>query len=172
MRIVQLSVLLVFLPLVVAAEEYLPTPYTAEQIRDAWVEGFELMTRKRSAGGETYTLTRVFAATEDRFSMYEVEVDKNGRPKTQGQKARYNGTWVELRDHARFPAARASRERAEWDTPLGNLEGWLYRVEGEGGMTEFFFADDLPGPPVVYRRQGDGLDGFVAEQVSRRVLPE
>ena len=82
----------------------------------------------------------------------------------------YAGTWEELRLHARFPAARASRQRAERDTPLGTFAGWLYRVQGEEGITELFFADDLPGPPVIYGRQGEGLDGFLAEQVKREVV--
>jgi hypothetical protein len=39
-------------------------------------------------------------------------------------------------------------------------------------MTEFFFADGMPGPPVVYRREGEGLEGFIAEQISREIRPQ
>jgi hypothetical protein len=62
------------------AEEYLPTPYTTEEIRDAWVEGFEVTTRTRSAVGEMLTLTRVVAWSEVGFGMVEIELDAQGRP--------------------------------------------------------------------------------------------
>jgi hypothetical protein len=60
--------------------EYLPTPYTADEIRDAWVEGFEVTTRTRSAAGETFSRTRVEAWSEKGFAMVEREVDSQGRP--------------------------------------------------------------------------------------------
>jgi hypothetical protein len=130
----------------------------------------EVTTRRRSAAGETYSLTRVETWSEKGFAMVEREVDAQGRPAPGAGGVHYAGTWEELRLHARFPAATASRERAERDTSLGTLAGWLYRVQGEDGVTEFFFADDLPGPPVIYGRQGEGLDGFIAEQVKRQVV--
>ena len=162
--------LLALLVVPLAADEILPTPYTAEEVRDAWVEGFEVTTRTRSAEGEIYSRTRVIAWSETGFGLVEIQVDERGRP-LKRDVSRYTGTWEELRAHALFPVSRASRERTEWDTPLGQLEGWLYLVRGEEGTMEFFFADDLPGPPVVSRRQGEGLDGFIAEQISREVKP-
>lgn len=158
--------LLTLLGAPLATEEYLPTPFSAEEIRDVWVEGFEVTTRTRSAEGEVYSRTRVIAWSEDGFGMVEIQVDEQGRPQERNV-SQYTGTWDELRSHALFPVSIASRERAERETPLGHLEGWLYRVRGGEGTTEFFFADDFPGPPVVYRRQGEGLDGFVAEQILR-----
>lgn len=162
------------LPILALAEhetEYLPTPYTAEEIRDAWVEGFEVTTRTRSAAGETYSQTRVVAWTEKGFAIVDKELDAQGRERPGAGGTHYSGTWEELRLHARFPASSATREREVRETPLGQLEGWLYKVQGEEGLTEFFFADNLPGPPVVYSREGHGLDGFVAEQIERRVHP-
>jgi hypothetical protein len=102
--------------------------------------------------------------------MVEKEVDAQGRAAPGAGGTHYTGTWEELRLHARFPASRATRERHERETSLGRLEGWLYKVRSEEGVTEFFFADDLPGPPVIYGRQGEGLDGFIAEQVKREVV--
>ena len=163
--------LLALIPLaipLVAEEEFLPTPYTAEQIRDAWVQEFEVTTRPRSAAGEVYSRTTVEAWTEQGFAMSEITVDDQGRPAPGEEVAHYTGTWEDLRDHAKFPVSTATRARADRDTPLGHLEGWLYRVQGAKGVTEYFFADDLPGPPVVYRREGEGLEGFVAEQVLRK----
>ena len=156
-------------PLVLAAEDYLPTPYTAEEIRDAWVEGFEVLTRTRTGEKETFSKTRVVSSTEEGFLMFEVATDETGSPLPGAEMPRYRGTWEELRDHARFSTDRATRERATWETPLGRLEGWLYSVEGEEGVTEFFFADGMPGPPVIYRQQREDAEGFVSEQLSRGV---
>lgn len=155
-----------------AEEEFLPTPYTADEIRDAWVAGFEVLTRTRAAAGVVYSLTRVVQSSDEGFTMVEVEATESGRAKEGADPTRYSGTWDELRDHARFPTSRATRQRTERDTPLGRLEGWLYLVEGDDGVTEFFFADGLAGPPVVYRRQGAGPSDFVSEQMSRSVRPE
>ena len=148
------------------AEDYLPTPYTAEQIRDAWQVGFEVTTRTQSADGLVFSRTKVLEWSEEGFRMSDRAVSEAGVP-TDEEVSYYSGSWAELRDHARFPVAKSSRERVQRDAPLGNLEGWLYRVQGEDSESEFFFADGLPGPPVVYRQIGPDGGGFVAEQVAR-----
>jgi hypothetical protein len=147
-------------------EEFLPTPYTAEEIRDAWRVGFEVTTRVRAAEGETYSRTRVLEWTEEGFRMSEQAVDAAGAS-AGDEESFYSGTWVELRDHARFRTSSATRERVERDTPLGRLEGWIYRVRSDDGESEFFFADGLPGPPVDYAKTRAGENVFIAEQVSR-----
>ena len=148
------------------AEDYLPTPYTAEQIRDAWQVGFEVTTRTQTVDGLAYSRTKVLEWSEEGFRMSDRAVSEGGTP-LDDVVSYYSGTWAELRDHARFPVATTARQRLNRDTPLGNLEGWLYRVRGEDGESEFFFADGLPGPPVVYRKSIGDKDEILAEQISR-----
>jgi hypothetical protein len=65
--------------------------------------------------------------------------------------------WSELRDHASFEAAKATRARAECRSQLGALPGWRYLVPQADGTTwAMCFADATPGPPVDYevRREG------------------
>lgn len=61
--------------------------------------------------------------------------------------------------------ARAFRS----ETPLGELEGWLYTVSDPttGTVTEFFFADGLPGAPVFVHVLKDGEIVEIFEQIER-----
>lgn len=78
-------------------------------------------------------------------------------------------TWVELRGHASFPAAIATREWTVRETALGTFEGWLYRVEEDGTreVNELFFASALPGAPVHITTFDDGDEVFELEQLER-----
>ena len=126
-----------------------------------------MTTQVRTTDGESYSRTEVLEWSEEAFRMSERAVSADGEL-IDDQVSFYSGTWAELRDHAKFPVSTTTRERAERDTPLGRLKGWLYSLSGEGGESEFFFADGLPGPPVIYRKSDLGAGDFVAEQVSRR----
>ena len=45
----------------------------------------------------------------------------------------------------------------------------MYRVEGKDDtLSEIFFADAFPGPPVVYLQQKAGQTSFRVEQLERR----
>ena len=104
--------------------------------------------------------------SEDGMTFTDQPLGEGGAP--QGEVTRGKATWSELRDHALFPAATARRERAERDTALGKLAGWLYTVPcGEGCASEFFFADATPGSPVDYSQTRDGQLQMRAEVVER-----
>lgn len=133
-----------------SADEKLPTPYRAEQIRDAFQEGLWIVTRTWTPEGESYSRLTVEAWSEEGATFGDRPVDASGNAvadKTVG-----DATWEQLRDHASFPTGSASRERHSEETALGSLEGWLYRVDSpDGGHASFFFADDFPGPPILYQ---------------------
>jgi hypothetical protein len=126
-------------------------PFTAEQIRDEMVLGFEARVRMWTPGGEEVTRWRVVEADPQSVGIEYVNLDGDGQPIGEPQVQRSD--WVELRNHASFPADRATRVRAARQTALGNLYGWLYTVRDEkaGTVTEYFFADSLPGAPVHMR---------------------
>ena len=147
---------------------HLPTPYTAEDIRDAWVVGLTVDTRLETAKGESFSRTVVTQWTEEQAHMTDQPLDAGRQP--SGDAASFQLTWVDLQNHARFPTEMATRKRVTWPTPLGSLEGWLYTVRhGDDDHAEFFFADDYPGPPVVYLRRTDGEVVMRAEIVARTV---
>lgn len=160
-----------------AAEEpaeaaILERPFTAEQIRDEWMPGFRLVMR-RSTPGETRlerwtVLTADAEGVEIEFAAIAEDGAVSGEPVVQ------RSTWLELRDHASFPAAGASREWTRRDTALGALEGWLYRIPEEGpeAVSEFFFVPALPGAPVQMKSfQGEQVV-LELEQVERSRPPQ
>lgn len=147
--------------------EHWPTPYTAEQIRDAWYEGFWLETEIVTAEGSSFERTVVTAHSPGQVTLRVTVFDGAHQP--LGEPVDVVATWEELRLHAEFPRARADRTRHRAETPLGPVEGYLYRVDGErdGEVREYFFSRDHPGPPVQYRTIRDGEVLFAAGQVAR-----
>jgi hypothetical protein len=133
----------------------LPTPYTTEQIRDAWQPGLSVEMRVIAAGGESRRRLTVVSATPDAVVIREESVAANGaasEPPTES-----SARWSELRDHALFEASKATRERAECRSQLGAMPGWRYVVpQADGSTVTMCFADATPGPPVEYEAARDG----------------
>ncbi|MEM7048183.1 MAG: hypothetical protein AAF604_00925 [Acidobacteriota bacterium] len=150
------------------ASETLPTPYTAEQIREAWVPGLVVVSRVEASGQTILTRTEVIAADSEQVTLSAQQTDPDGN--YLPEVAEHKASWTELRDHARFPADRAERRRQRRETPLGELDGWLYEVDhGDGSRGSFFFADDYPGSPVVFVQYHGKAATMLSEQIERRV---
>jgi hypothetical protein len=145
----------------------LPTPFTAEQIRDEWIEGFQLVMRRQDADGEHLERWRVVEWDSEGVSIESVSIDGLGELITEPTVQRSG--WTELRDHASFPADRTTRNRESRQTLLGDFDGWLYTVEDseQGTMSRFFFADSLPGAPVHFDVVKDGSVLMELEQMER-----
>jgi hypothetical protein len=142
-------------------------PFSAEEIRNEWVVGFTLKVRRWTADAEAFETWTVVDADADGVDIESALLDPSGEPVSESAVQR--STWVQLRDHASFPADRATREAVTRDTPLGELGGWLYSVGDPSGgvVTEFFFADDLPGAPVTVHVLKDDAVVEIFEQVER-----
>lgn len=142
-------------------------PFSAEQIREEWVEGLELRVRRVTPEGETIERWKVVEADTDGATIEKTTVDTEGR--IIGETRAQHSAWTELRDHASFPAAGSSRRRTVENTPLGKLEGWLYTIPDEtaGTVSEFFFASSLPGAPVRLRVFENGRTVYLLEQLER-----
>jgi hypothetical protein len=133
----------------------LPTPYSAEQIRDAWQPGRVVEMRTTSAEGVSTDRMTVLSATPESVTMRRESLDASGALREPAGEV--TATWTELRDHELFDAATATRERAECKSQLGALPGWRYVVSGpEGRSLAMCFADATPGPPVEYQRSRGG----------------
>jgi hypothetical protein len=124
--------------------------------------------RRRTPDEETLERWRVVSADQDGVEIEFTAVDCRGGE--IGEPIIRRSAWTELRDHASYPAATATRTREGRVTKLGDLEGWLYTVEdpGQGTVSELFFADALPGAPVQMKvRQGDDVV-IELEQIARQ----
>jgi len=152
------------------AEEFLPTPYTAEQIGEIWKQGYTTTMKVWTPQGETVSVTTVDSWSREEIKTSAQELDPSGSP--VGDKEVGSSSWEALRDHAKFPAPLSKRERASRQIELGELEGWLYTVNHEDGrVSEFFFADDFPGPPVWFSQTKDGETLFRAETIEVTTAP-
>jgi len=145
----------------------LDRPFTADQIRDEWNEGFELRIRRWTPTAEIFEVWTVVSADADGVDIESKAVDATGAP--IGEARVQTSTWAQLRDHASFPVDRATRDSVGRETPLGELQGWLYTVSDPSGgsVTEFFFAKTLPGAPVFVHVLSDGEVVEIFEQVER-----
>jgi hypothetical protein len=145
----------------------LDRPFTADQIRDEWIEGFEIRVRRWTPTAEAFEVWTVVGADSDGVEIESKTMDEAGV--TVGEAHVQTSTWVQLRDHESFPVDRATRESVSRETPLGELQGWLYTVSDPSGgsVTEFFFAEILPGAPVFVHVRSDGEIVEIFEQVER-----
>lgn len=172
-RLVVLALAFACLSLPVPAGEppaMLETPYTAEQIRDAWREGFSIIVRTRDVDGEHFARHAVTSWSPERVALSMQPTDAAGA--ALGEASPMSATWEELRQHALFPAAQTTRERATRETAVGSLQGWLYRVRKDDGTeAEFFFGDTTAGMPVQFGRKRAGQWISQSEQVARTPAP-
>ncbi len=145
----------------------LARPFTAEEIRDEWIPGLRILMRRTTPEGTQLERWTVMAAdnegAEIEYALIADDASVDGEPQVN------RSTWVELRDHASFSAARSSRDWVGRSTPLGDFEGWLYRVEEPEAATvqEYFFVPDLPGAPVQMRILEGETTVFELEQTAR-----
>lgn len=129
------------------AAAMLPTPYTAEQIREAWQPGFSVEMRTIEAGAESRRRMTVLSATSEAGVVRSESFAANGKPSEPPSD--FTASWSQLRDHALFEATKAKRVRAECRSQLGLMPGWRYIApQANGDTLTMCFADATPGPPV------------------------
>ena len=141
-------------------------PFTADEIRDEWVEGFRLLIRRTTPVAVKIERWTVISADDEDAEIEYAILDEDNNV---SESAVRGTTWVELRDHASFPAATANREWVTRSTGLGTYDGWLYRVTGGGGavVEEYFFVPSLPGAPLEMKILDGDTTVFTLEQMAR-----
>ena len=109
----------------------------------------------------------VVAADDEGVEIEKATIADDGS--VEGEPPVSRSSWIELRDHASFPAAHSTRDWVNRSTALGEFEGWLYRVADPSAATvqEFFFVASLPGAPVQMQiLEGEAIV-FELEQTAR-----
>lgn len=124
----------------------LPTPFTAEEIRDATGAGKLIRLLLEGPDGplgehiNRFRDTDAEGATLDRWAPEDPNAVVSDRV-----------TWTELQGHAAFDADTTSVSTVALSTPLGDLT--CRRYDTEDGV--FWFSIAHPGMPVQY--ESDGL---------------
>jgi hypothetical protein len=142
-------------------------PFTADDIREEWVPGLRLLMRRSFPEDTVIERWTVKAADDEGADIEFAVIADDGS--VEGEPSVVRSSWVELRDHASFPAAHSIREWVSRSTMLGDFEGWLYRVVEPDTtvINEFFFVPELPGAPVQMRIIEGETVVFELEQTAR-----
>lgn len=138
--------------------EMAPTPFTADQIRDACPAGRRIVFKVEEPGKPVVHRTIEFVKSD--ASGADLKITMTDAAGAQLGADTSHATWEELRTHALFPKSAVRIEEKQFTTPLGTFEGLVYTVtEGEGAnaeVTTFCFAKSLPGPPLLFVTEKGG----------------
>ncbi|MEZ4241143.1 MAG: hypothetical protein R3F59_34285 [Myxococcota bacterium] len=102
--------------------------------------------------GPVVTVHRTEATAADAQGVTFAESVDGGPPQPAAHR------WTELRDHASFPIAGTTWVDEPVTVPLGTFAARRYTVHDGAQTTDFWFAPELPGPPVkLEARAGDAV---------------
>lgn len=136
--------------------DHLPTPFSADQIRDASEIGRQVRVRDEVLGeSPTFRQITVVAADAAEGTREVVAIDASGEligPPTLGA-----STWLELQEHASKPADRTVVTVEDLELTWGTERCWLYVVLDGADETRFWFARSMPGMPVRVEAWTNGV---------------
>jgi hypothetical protein len=123
-----------------ASSDTYPTPYSAEEIRDATRPGRAYTWRVEVSGKAAVERTVAFT-----------RVDAEGAEIT-GDGVAQRVTWEELRKHAEFPRALVTTREETVTVPAGTYDCVVYVIAdpAAGETSTFYFAKAMPGAPVLF----------------------
>lgn len=135
--------------------DHLPTPFSAAQIRDACRVGRLIRIRTQTPGeAPTYREVRYRAADAQRATQAFTPTDADGQP--IGPTVLRESTWLDLQGHASQPAEHTTLEETTLELSWGTEACWRYDRTDGAEETRFWFAQRLPGMPVVVESWVDG----------------
>jgi hypothetical protein len=136
--------------------DHLPTPFSAEQIREGCPAGRTIRIREETPG-EPPTFRRIrFVEVDPDGAVQEFQaIDDQGRP--SGEPSRRRSTWLDLQQHASQPSDVTTVEEVALTLPFGAFDCWLYTVRAPEAELRFWFAKALAGMPVQVEESIDGL---------------
>lgn len=136
-----------------------PFPYTAAEIREANPPGSVRVYRMESRGRSfVQKMSFLEPMVAGKARIRTERASEKGAPLSKAETT--EAEWVELRDHASFPAARTVRTEERIEVPAGTFDCWLYTIRSEErgvkATARFWFARGEPGPPVRMETEQDG----------------
>ena len=128
-----------------------PTPYSAEQIRDAYPSGTVSRMRiatESESDGVVVQVTQ-FVGSDAVGTTIREFFERDGERVSTVSNQRVS--WVQLREHARFDAATTTRSVAAVTVPAGSYQCLLFEWRDPAHqdlVLRLYFAHGLAGPPV------------------------
>ncbi|MFF2272791.1 hypothetical protein ACFVTX_10990 [Agromyces sp. NPDC058136] len=130
----------------------LPTPFTAAEIRAASGSGKTIRLEVELPDGDRFERVNRFTELDDEgATLSQWRLDGDGA--VDGPVTSERVTWLELQEHAAFPAEHTTRGAEVLELPIGRVECVRFEVEhGEehANASRFWFALEHPGMPVRY----------------------
>ncbi|HQO19764.1 MAG TPA: alpha/beta hydrolase [Acidobacteriota bacterium] len=127
---------------------FAPTPFSADQIRKALPKGSLVKLWNETPDGPPTVITfRFLGGTKQNARLETTITDVKGD--TLGPPDKSAPSWRELQSHASYPENSTRIEQGKIRTFRGDLDCWLYEVREGGKVTRYWFAKELPGPPVL-----------------------
>ena len=139
--------------------DHAPTPFSAEQIRAGSPRGRKIVYQVETFGQQVVYQTMTFVTVSETEAVVEsVTTGMDG--KRIGSKRMSTGKWEDFQAHASFPAAQTVITKESFTVPAGTFDCWRYDVtlskEGKTNVQKYWFAVDVPGPPVCFEESADG----------------
>ena len=133
----------------------LPTPFTADEIREGCPDGRLIRLLVEVDGQEPFIRTNHFIDGDDEGSTLESQrLALDGTPISDRESTRV--TWRQLQAHASFPADTTTRTEETLDIEIGSLECLRYTAVDGSEVSTFWFARSMPGMPVRYQAEAGG----------------
>lgn len=132
-----------------------PRLFTVEQLRAGTPQGRVIELRIEAAGKPTIIDRWDFVAVDEvGATIRSVTRDEAGAVIAEDVGT---STWAELHAHGAFPAATTTVEDGvDLSVPAGTFMTRLYTVTDGDTTRRFWFAVDLPGPPVQFTTEQGG----------------
>lgn len=137
--------------------DHLPTPFTADEIREGCQPGRTVRSLVEEANEPPYFhVTRFVRATAEGAEQESWDEELDGRPR--GEPRRRSSTWLEFQQHASFPAANTEVSEEETEFPAGRFATLRYTQREGPVVRSFWFARVAPGMPLRYEEwDGEAL---------------
>lgn len=135
--------------------DHLPTPFSADQIRDGFEVGRVISLREEEPDAEPgYRQIRFVQADAEGAIHAFTNTDADGVP--IGPTVDRRSTWLQLQGHASQPADRTTCEEVTIELSWGPEPCWKYVVTEADRETRYWFAERMPGMPVVVESREHG----------------
>jgi hypothetical protein len=143
----------------------LPTPFSADEIRQGCPPGRTVRTLVVRAGQDPYVhVARFLTGDEDGGDQEFWNETPDGNRLTETETG--HSAWRELQGHASMPADRTTVTEEEIEIPAGRFACLRYTRTDEDGVGTFWFAKSAPGMPLKFERQVEGTTVFSSTTLS------
>ncbi|MCK5221471.1 MAG: hypothetical protein KAR14_07820, partial [Candidatus Aminicenantes bacterium] len=145
-----------------------PTPFSAEEIRETCQTSTIKYLLEMKGREDTYQITEFINISKTGSYFNTTTTDKNG--KVLSRRRKNYAKWTDLQEHASFPEENTTITTDKIKLEPGEFECFVYTVKTGDSLNKYYFAKELPGPPVYYEKFQKGESVFRMTLVSNSAL--